>query len=111
MSGLFFLRFGVAAVFIYHAVPKLQNPKPMASGTGWSVGQVVGLGLVEFISALAVLGGVGTKYGSLALMVVMAGAMYHKIGKWRVPFMSTNSTGWELDFLLFLANLTIYLKY
>ena len=111
MSGLFFLRLGVGAIFIYHAVPKLKDPKMMAGAMGWTAGQVLGLGIIEFMSALAILGGVGTRFASLALMVIMLGAIYHKIKKWHVPFMAQNGTGWEFDFLLFLANLTIYLKY
>lgn len=83
----------------------------MAMGIGWSSGQVIGLGIVEFISALAVLGGVGTRFGSLALMAVMIGAIYHKIAKWHVPFMAHDKTGWEFDFLIFLSLLTIYLRY
>lgn len=105
------LRFGVAVIFIYHAVPKLKDPKAMAGGMGWGSQQVMGLGILEFMSALAILGGIGVKLGSLILMAVMAGAMFHKIKTWHIPFMAHDKTGWEFDFLLFLANLTIYLKY
>lgn len=109
MSTLFFLRFAVAGIFIYHAVPKLRDPVKIASGIGWHPNQVLGLGIIEFMSSLAILGGVGIHFGSLALMAVMVGAIYHKIAKWKVHFMAANSTGWELDFILFFANLTIYL--
>lgn len=110
-GGLFFLRLAVSVIFIYHSVPKLKDPKKMATGMGWTVGQVVGLGMVEFISAIAILGGMGAHLGSLLLMAIMAGAIYHKIKKWHMPFMGTSGTGWEFDFLLLCANLTIYLKY
>ena len=88
--SLFFLRLGVAVIFIVHSVPKLKDPKKMAGGMGWSSGQVLGLGIVEFVSALSILGGVGTRFATMALMVVMAGAMYHKISKWKVHFMAGN---------------------
>lgn len=110
-SGLFFLRFAVAAIFICHSVPKLKDPKSMSSGIGWSSTQVLGLGMAEFISALGILGGVATKLSALVLMIIMLGAIYHKIKKWHIPFMGTSSTGWEFDFLLFCASLTIYLRY
>jgi|SRR3989344_9327127 len=110
-GGLFFLRLAVGAIFIYHSVPKLKDPKSMASGIGWTSTQVFGLGVVEFMSALGILGGIGTKFLALVLMIIMIGAIYHKIKKWHIPFMATSSTGWEFDFLLFCANLTIYLKY
>jgi uncharacterized membrane protein YphA (DoxX/SURF4 family) len=110
-GGLFFIRLAVAVIFMYHAIPKLKDPKGMAASFGWVPNQVLGLGIIEFMSALAILGGVSIKFASLALMVVMLGAMYHKIKKWKVHFMAANATGWEFDFLLFCANLTLYLKY
>ena len=110
-SGLFFLRLAVAVIFIYHAVPKLREPQKMASAMGWTVSQILGLGIIEFMSAVAVISGVATKLGAFALMVIMIGAMYHKIKKWNISFMAHNGTGWEFDFILFLANLTIYLKH
>lgn len=109
-AGLFFLRLAVAVIFIYHAVPKLRDPKGMASAMGWAHGQILGLGILEFMSAVAVLSGVATRFGAMALMIVMAGAIYHKINKWHVPFFATTATGWEFDFLLFAASLTIYLS-
>lgn len=109
-SSLFFLRLAVAAIFMYHAMPKLREPQKMASAMNWTGGQVFGLGIIEFMSSIAIISSIAPKLGSLALMIVMAGAMYHKIKKWNIPFMAHNGTGWEFDFLLFLANLTIYLK-
>lgn len=110
-GGLFFLRFAVAVIFIYHSIPKLKDPKVMASGIGWTPTQVLGLGMAEFMSALGILGVIATKFSALVLMVVMLGAIYHKIRKWHIPFMGLNNTGWEFDFILFCANLTIYLRY
>ena len=110
-QSLFFLRFAVAVIFIYHAIPKLKDPKAMAMGMGWSRGQALGLGIVEFISALGILGGVGVRFSAFLLMTVMIGAMYHKMFKWHVPFMARDKTGWELDFLILLSLFTIYLRY
>ncbi len=109
--GLFFLRFGVAAVFMYHSIGKLRDPERFAHGMGWNFGQALGLGIIEFMSALAVLGGVGAGTAALFLMIIMAGAIYHKVFKWNIPFMGRDKTGWELDFLLFLACFTIYLRF
>ncbi|OGM98713.1 MAG: hypothetical protein A2817_02325 [Candidatus Yanofskybacteria bacterium RIFCSPHIGHO2_01_FULL_39_8b] len=110
-SGLFLLRLAVGVIFIYHAIPKLRDPQKMASGAGWTNLQVLGLGIIEFMGAVSLIGGVSTRFSALVLAIVMVGAMYHKIKKWHVPFMSAGSTGWEFDFLLFCANLTIYLKH
>ena len=110
-GGLFLLRLAVGSIFIVHAIPKLKEPKTMATGMGWTLNQVLGLGIIEFISGLALIGGVGIKTVSFVLAIVMLGAIYHKIKKWHVPFMSHNGTGWEFDMLLLAANLTLYFKF
>lgn len=110
-SELFLLRLAVGAIFMYHALPKLKDPKLMASAMNWHPNQVLGLGIIEFTSALSLIGGVGTRFSSLALAAVMVGSVYHKMKKWNVPFTSSNSTGWEFDALLLAANLTLYLNY
>lgn len=103
------MRLAVGIIFIYHAIPKLRDPGKMAQGLGWDKNQVLGLGIIEFMASLGLIGGVATNISSLFLMLVMVGAMYHKIAKWKVHFMAANSTGWEFDFLIFCASLTIYL--
>ncbi|MDP3696517.1 MAG: DoxX family protein [Candidatus Taylorbacteria bacterium] len=110
-GSLFLLRLAVGAIFIYHAIPKLREPKSMASAIGWNFNQVLGLGIMEFIGGLSLIGGVGMQFSSLVLAVIMMGAIYHKIKKWHVPFSAPSATGWEFDLLLLCANLTIYLKY
>ena len=105
------LRLAVGSIFVCHSVPKLRDPQKMASGMGGSLNQVFGLGIIEFISGLTLIGGVGIKMASFALAVVMLGALYHKIKKWHVPFVSTNSTGWEFDMLLLAVTLTLYFRY
>lgn len=111
MGGLVFLRWAVAAIFIVHSVPKLKEPKGMASAMGWAPNQVLALGLVEFISALGIAGGIGVKLSAFLLMCVMCGAIYHKMYKWNVPFKSDKTTGWEFDLILLAANLTLFIRY
>lgn len=110
-GDLFLLRLAVGVIFIYHAIPKLKEPKSMASAMDCNFNQVLGLGIMEFIGGLSLIGGVGTGFSALVLAVIMMGAIYHKTRKWHVPFMAQNSTGWEFDLLILAANLTIYLKY
>lgn len=110
-GGLFLLRLAVGVIFIYHAIPKLREPKSMASAIGWNFNQVLGLGIMEFIGGLSLIGGVGTQFSALVLAVIMTGAIYHKIKKWHVPFMAPNATGWEFDLVLLAANLTIFFRY
>ena len=111
MSGdLFFLRLAVAGIFIYHSLPKLTSPQVMASGLSWSRNSVFALGLVEFISSLGLIGGIAVRLSALLLSLVMVGAIYFKINKWKVPFMAKSGTGWEFDMILLAANLTIYIN-
>ena len=110
-NGLSLLRFAVAAIFIYHSIPKLRDPKAMASGIGWMPGQVLALGIIEFMCSLGLIGGLAVKFSAFILSIVMLGALYHKIKKWHVPFMSHTSTGWELDFMILAALLTIYNRF
>lgn len=111
MNELFLLRLVVGAIFIYHAVPKLKNPESVASGMGWRKGQVFGLGIIEFVSSFSLIVDIAIKLSALLLSVIMVGAIYHKVNKWKIPFSAHNSTGWEFDLILLAANLTIYLKY
>ncbi|MBI2065154.1 MAG: DoxX family protein [Candidatus Yanofskybacteria bacterium] len=111
MENLLFLRLAVAAIFIYHAIPKLKEPKNMASGIGWTPNKVLALGLVEFVSGLGIAGGIAVKLSASLLIAVMLGAIYYKMSKWNVPFSAHDKTGWELDLLLLTANLTIFLRY
>lgn len=105
---LFLLRVVVAVIFLVHSIPKLRDPGAMASGLEWKSGQVIALGLVEFVSALGLLGGMAVQLASLLLMVVMAGAIYFKIRRWSIPFWAKSATGWEFDLLLLAANFAIF---
>lgn len=107
--GLFILRLGVAVIFIYHSLPKLMKPKMMAQMVGMASGAVFVLGLVEFLSGLALVFGVQMALASLLLAIIMVGAIIMKMGKWRVPFAAMDKTGWEFDLILLAASLAILL--
>ncbi len=100
------LRFTVAVVFIYHGFPKLLKPKTMAI----PVLPAPLVGAVELLSGLALLAGRYTQYAALALIVVMLGALYFKIFRWKVPFSARDATGWEFDLVLLAANIVIFLQ-
>lgn len=107
--GMFLLRVAVGVIFIVHAVPKLKNPKAMAAGMGkpnmaWFPAL---LGTVELLSALGLIFGVYIQLAALLLLLVMLGALYFKMFKWKVPFFASDKNGWEFDFLLFISNLLI----
>ena len=101
------LRLVIAAIFIYHAMPKLKNSKMMADSMGTKKEMVLSLGIVEFASSLGMVFGVYIKVASLLLAIVMIGAIYMKAVKWSVPFSAMNKTGWEFDLILLAANIFI----
>lgn len=107
--GFFVLRLAVAGVFIYHAVPKLRDPKGMAQAIGFRTEMVSLLGAVELLSSLGLILGIQVQLSALLLAIVMAGAIYFKTTKWNVPFMATDKTGWEFDLTLLAANIAIFL--
>jgi putative oxidoreductase len=98
--GWLILRVAIAVIFIYHAIPKLKNPEAMAGGIGFPAWGVRLLGIVELFSGLAIGLDIFTGLVSLLLAVVMIGAIYYKISKWKLPFWSQTNTGWEFDFVL-----------
>lgn len=98
--GLFVLRLAIGIIFFSHALPKLKNQ--MGS-------KFLLLGVVEGVSSLALVLGVYTQPAALLLGIVMVGAIWMKITKWRVPFMAMDKMGWEFDLILLAANVAILL--
>lgn len=104
---LLVLRLAVGIIFIYHALPKLSKTEMAASGLGWPKSYVFALGLAELISGLSLIGGMATDLAAFVLAIIMVGAIYFKIQKWHLPFSARTGMGWEFDFVLLAANLTI----
>lgn len=42
------------------------------------------------------------------LAIVMLGATYYKVFKWKMKFSMRTSTGWEFDLILLAANIAIF---
>jgi len=101
------LRLAVGVIFFKHSLPKLKNYKMMAQGMGMSPSFVLALGIVEFLSALGLALGVYTQAAAVLLSVVMVGAIYFKILKWKVPFIAMDKMGWEFDLVLLASNLAL----
>ncbi len=105
--GTLVLSLAVAIIFTYHGWPKLTKPEGMATAMGWPAILVRFLGLVEIVSGLAILLGIQVQLAAFALSLIMLGAIYAKITKWKIPFSSSTTTGWEFDFILLAATLFI----
>jgi len=84
--GLLALRLVIAAIFLYHAMPKLKMPGMMATMMKMPAMMIFMMGVCE-----------------------TAGAIWFKITTWKTGFMSMNTTGWEFDLVLLAANAAILL--
>ncbi len=107
--GLFILRLAIAAIFIYHAMPKLQNAKGMAQMIGVPTGMILALGSMEFLSSVGLVLGIYIQLAALLLVIVMIGAIGMKVMKWGVPFAAMDKTGWEFDLILLAGSLALLL--
>lgn len=107
--GLFVLRLALAIIFIYHSLPKLKNPKAMAQGIGLPGWFIAVLGFSEFVSSIGLILGIYTQVAALILAIVMVGALYFKIVKWKAPFSAHDKLGWEYDIILVAACIALLL--
>ena len=95
--SLLALRCAIAVVFVYHGAKKIKNAK----------GPFFTLGLLETMGAIAMFGGFLTQLVAMGFGAIMLGAIYFKKYKWQLPFMSETNTGYEFDFILLAANLSL----
>lgn len=98
--GLLLLRVAIAAIFLYHGLPKLKGKM----GTAFLV-----LGVVESLAAIGLLLGIYIQLSALLLAIVMVGAIYMKVTKWQTPFSAMDKMGWEFDLILIAGNVAILL--
>jgi uncharacterized membrane protein YphA (DoxX/SURF4 family) len=101
--ALLVLRIAVAAVFLVHGLGKLRALDGASAGLAMPKALVMMLAIVEVSSAALLLVGVFVSCAAIAQMLIMIGATYYKIAKWKLPFMAMQATGWELDMVLFAA--------
>lgn len=109
--GLLALRLAVGFVFLYHGLKK-QGMWKMQASPQMSAGMINMMRLLsvaEPLGGLAVIAGFLTPYAALGFIIIMLGAIYHKIKLWKIPFMAQNNTGWEFDFVLLVASLALIL--
>ncbi len=107
--GLLAIRIALGAIFLYHGVPKLKSPKELAGAAGLPMWFAFLIGLGETVSGLLSLIGFLTELAAIFLVVVMLGALYYKILKWKTPFSAYNQMGWEFDLILLAAALILFL--
>ncbi|MDO8571069.1 MAG: DoxX family protein [bacterium] len=106
--GFIFLRVAIAVVFLYHAYGKipLWKAKPSEHMTLGMIRLLRLTSIFEGMGGILMLTGFFTEIASFSFMVIMLGALYFKLFKWKAPFSGAN--GWELDFILLAANIAVF---
>ncbi len=104
---LLLLRVMVAVVFGTSGFSHLKSPRQRAESIGMSVGFTIFLGTAELAGASALVAGVLTQWAALGMILVMLGAIYMKVAKWKTGFWGEKSMGWHYDLLFVVMNLVI----
>lgn len=105
--ALLVVRLALGVIFLAHGPMKFVKTKEMAAGLGLSATQVRGIGLMEVVGSLLVIGGVWEQIGAALLGIVMLGAIYFKTQKWGKDF--TGENGWEFEFMLLTGAVAVLL--
>jgi putative oxidoreductase len=105
--SLLFLRLMVALVFGTSGFNHLKSPRERAESLGLSVPATVFIGAAEVAGALGLTFGVLTQWAALGLILIMFGAIYMKVVKWKTGFWGEKASGWHYDLLFIVMNLTI----
>jgi len=105
------LRLFLAAIFIYHGLPKIKGGKQMAQAMGkpqMGIFMVL-LGTAETLGGIAAAVGFLTQIAAAGFIIVMLGAIYMKATLWKTGFTSQKTTGWEFDFMILGAAIALLL--
>lgn len=107
--GLLALRLALAATFWVHGRSKMKMWKmqPSEQMPASMINQMKLLSICEPLGALAMVSGFLVQPAALGFAIIMVGAIYMKVAKWKIPFKVDNSNGWEFDLLILAASLLI----
>lgn len=95
--SLLALRVAIGIIFLYHGARKIKKAK----------GLFFLLGVAETLGAIAMFTGFLTQLAAAGFSLIMLGAIYFKKYKWQVAFMEEARTGYEFDFILLAASLSL----
>ena len=108
--GLLALRIALAAIFLVHGKQKLamwkMAPSEQMPASMLTIMKI--LSIVETLAGISMLLGFFTRLGALAIIIVMLGALYFKMFKWKTPFNSNTTTGWEFDLIILASGIMLF---
>ncbi|MCP6719225.1 MAG: DoxX family protein [Patescibacteria group bacterium] len=108
--GLLALRIAVGTIFLVHGSQKLKmwNMQPSEQMPASMLSTMKLLSIVEPLAGLAVLLGLLTQLALIPLGIIMIGAHWLKIVKMKAPFTAQDKVGWEFDFIILAATITLF---
>jgi putative oxidoreductase len=105
------LRLSLAIVFFVHGTAKWEMwgmlPSEQMPASMLVVFKV--LSVAEPLGALALVLGLFTPLAAMGLSIVMFGAINLKMDSWHLLFMDPHGTGWELEFVVVIALISLML--
>ena len=107
--ALFSLRVALFLVFVYEGWTKLVDLKKYAKELPGGLPGTVLTALGEFLGSLGMLTGILAEWAGWGLVLLMAGATGFAL-KWKVPFHTGKTAGWDFNLLLLVMSLTIALS-
>jgi putative oxidoreductase len=106
--ALLLLRLMIGLVFITSGWKHFKDPAGRSKEIEMSRGFTIFLGAAEFAGGLGVISGVFAQLASIALILLMLGAIQKKIFVWHTGFWGKSGTnGWSYDTMLVVMNLVI----
>src|SRR3989344_4910661 len=92
--GLLALRVAIGAIFLVHGKSKFATWKTQPGAPAAPMANIMRfLAIAETVGGTAMFLGFMTQFAAIGLAIIMIGAIYFKIEKWKVSFVSQNGTG------------------
>ena len=107
--ALLCVRIALFLVFVHEGWAKLVDLKKYSEDLPGGFPVALSTGLGEFLGSVAMLTGVFAQWAALGLVLIMIGATCFAI-KWRTPFHTGKTAGWDFNLLLLVMSLTIALS-
>ncbi len=109
--GVLVVRVVLGIIFLVHGkgkfgMWKMQPSEQMPSGM---INMMKFLSIAETLGGVALILGLLTQLAALGVGIIMIGAIYFKVFKWKVPFADTAKNGWEFDLALLAMSFLILL--
>ena len=104
--GLLVLRLAMAMVFLPSGLNKLKGLKASSKGLMLPLWFVTLMALGEFLGGITMILGFLTEIAAIGFALILVGAIYFKVSKWKTSF--SGSHGWNMDLILLIIAIALY---